>query len=200
MATLYKNPRGIEFERTDYKKRSKVKVHNSGYNIRTYRFNNVECFESPYISWANLDCCGGWMTTDEYISTAVQNGQKLFAQIVHEKDTEFVVADDVVINTAPHSRLANYRETHISRKGRISDYYDLDAVFDHYVRLGIGLTSAEESLIREYCDAEIASYATEEAPFDYNNIRTIEQLVANGLLLGYPLESTASIIEEWYKC
>lgn len=198
MSVLFINPRGIIFERTDYTKRSKVSVHNpDGYNHRIYRFNNVECFESPYISWENLDQCGGWGTDDTYLNTAVQKGTKLFAQIVHGKDESFEESDNVVVITDPTPRgyFKSYYWTHICRKGCLADYYDLDAVFAHYSRLGIVISDSEKALIREYCNIELSTFATEDAPFEYWNTCLDAELVVTGLLLGYPLESTASILE-----
>lgn len=196
-SVLFTNPIGITIERTDYKNRSKVRVHNNGYHLRTYRFNNVPEFESPYISWQNLDQCGGWATRNDYLKTAVQNGTKLFAGIVHQESESFDCSDDVVVITKPHW-WEGHCETHICRKGCLSDYYDLDAVLAHYSRLGIDLTVDEVERIHEFCNIELSVFATDQAPFDYGNVETLEDLVVTGLLLGYPLESTAFIIEEWY--
>lgn len=195
MSVLFTNPLGIVFERIDYKHRSKVKVHNNGYNLRTYRFNNIECFESPFISWENLDQCGGWRTDDTYLKTAVQNVTKLFAGIIEHKDYRFESSDEVVILAKDHGWIDNYNETHICRKGTLSEYYNLEAVFGHYSRLGIIFSSREEAEIREYCNIELSVFATEQAPFDYKDACLKEELVVTGLLLGYPLESTASIME-----
>ena len=196
MTVLFKSPVGITFERHDYKNRSKVRVHNHGYHLRTYRFNNVKCFESPYISWENLDCCGGWRYDRRYLETAVQNGTKLFAQIVHPTDKQIEIPDGIGSRSRRHKWIPNCCNTEIFRKGCLSDYYDIDAVLDHYNKLGIGLTTEEEAVIREYCSLELSVFSTEAAPFDHVNVNNIESLIVTGLLLGYPLESTASIIEE----
>ena len=197
MTTLFTNPLGFKFNRTDYRKRSKVTVLNNNYNLRTYRFNNVPCFESPYISWENLDQCGGWATNDSYLHTAVQNGTKLFAQIVHTDDVKFNLSDDVVIQTKDHW-CTGLNETHISRKGCLSDYYNLEDIFKHYNLLGVHFYPHHVERITEFCNLEISVFATPNAPFEYCNASTLEQLVVTGLLLGYPLESTAYIIEEWF--
>jgi hypothetical protein len=193
---LFTNPLGFEFERTDYKKRSKVKVHNNGYNLRTYRFNNVECFESPYISWQNLDQCGGWATDSKYLHTAVHDRKKLLASIVHHNDVHFERRPEVVILTQKYGWLENHSYTYICSKGTLSDFYDLDEVIEHYSRLGIDFTVDEVFEIEEYMDMDIWMFATEKAPFNFHDACTKVQLVVTGLLLGYPLESTASIIEE----
>lgn len=198
MKVLFTSPLGITFERTDYRNRSKVKVSSHGYNHRTYRFNNVPEFKSPYISWQNLDCCNGWAYDNTYLKSSVQNGTKLFAQIIHDREEIFDAAPGVEIATRPHGWLENHCETHLYRTGCLSDYYDLDAVFEHYSRLGIDLEDGEIDLIRDYCSIELSVFATDQAPVDYANVESIEDLIVTGLLLGYPLESTASIIEEWY--
>ena len=199
MSTLFVNPLGIAFERTDYKKRSKVRVHNNGYHLNTYRFNNIPEFKSPWISWENLDQCGGWNTDPAYLETAVHEGKKLFASTVSSKHVTFRESPEVVIDTRPHDWLEYCNVTCISRKGCLNDYYDLDAVFEHYDRLGITLYETEKALIREWCNVELSVFATEEAPFDHVNVLNPEELVTNGLLLGYPLESTASILEYFWK-
>lgn len=195
MTVLFTNPLGIEFERTDYKHRSKVKVHNNGYNLRTYRFKNVECFESPYISWENLDQCGGWATKDDYLKTAVQNGTKLFAQIIHDSSESFDSREDIVVITKPHGWLENYNETHICCKGCLADYYDIEAIFEYYSDLDVEFTEKEVNDIYDLVYDPICIFATDEAPFDYSRCRTNVEFVITGLLLGYPLESTASIIQ-----
>lgn len=45
-----------------------------------YAFPNVELsVSSPFLSWENLNCCGGWTYDEKYLFTAVQEGKKLYA-------------------------------------------------------------------------------------------------------------------------
>lgn len=61
LTVLHKNSKGIEIVREDYKNRSKVSVLGfDGTPIRIYRFNNAPEYKHPYLSWENLDHCGGW--------------------------------------------------------------------------------------------------------------------------------------------
>ena len=76
---LNENSKGVKMILEEYKKRSRVKVFTEyggkAHIIRSYRFNRIsDRFESPYLSWANLDCCGGWACDNEYLDTAVQEG------------------------------------------------------------------------------------------------------------------------------
>ena len=85
MTLLHKNSKGVTIIREDGKKRSSVKVlAPDGHTLHTYRFNNIPPYSHPLLSWANLDCCGGWTYDKEYLLTAVQNGKKPVADITSD--------------------------------------------------------------------------------------------------------------------
>ena len=56
---------GIQFVREDYKKRSAVKVKNGRKTVCVYHMNNIPFFQNDYLSWENLNCCGGWKFDDK---------------------------------------------------------------------------------------------------------------------------------------
>lgn len=185
--------------RGDMKKRSKVTVRNSrGDCMRIYRFNNIQDrFESPYISWANLDCCGGWACDEVYLDTAVQCGAKLYAgrtQTLKQYLAFEATLPEGVVAGQEELRESNqhYLYTFICRTGTIADHIDLDAVFDFYTKLGI--YDAPRDAVCRLCNVEIRQYGTANAPFIYFNAATDAEWITTGLLLGYPLESTASIL------
>lgn len=216
---LHQNSLGIKMVREDFKKRSQVKVilENGGkrYCHRTYRFNCIkDTFDSPYISWANLDCCGGWSYDEDYLATAVQSGRKLFAGIVTPLRQQYLPnypTEDMAKqqfesfrSTLPSDIFADYESepvsfnnlyTFICRCGRISDYIDLNAVFSFYEKLGIVIPVSMKEKVEHYCDYEIKTFGTSSAPFNYSNAGTGIELITTGLLLGYPIESTASILQ-----
>ena len=78
---LYESPLGIRFIREDRKKRSLVRVVNGTHTLHIYRMNNIPFYEHPYLSWENLDCCGGWPYDEEYLKYAVQRHRKLVSAI-----------------------------------------------------------------------------------------------------------------------
>lgn len=67
----------------------------------------------------------------------------------------------------------------------------MDVVFDFYCKLGIYAPNDE---VCRLCDVEIRQYGTPNAPFVYFEVCTAAEQITTGLLLGYPLESTASIL------
>lgn len=167
-----------------------------------------------FISWANLDCCGGWSYDEDYLTTAVQEGRKLFASIatplrqqyLPECPTEEAARRqfESFRSTLPPDIFADYdREpvffdhlhTFICRQGRIADYIELEAVFSFCEKLGIIIPDSMREKVERYCDCEIKTFGTSSAPFDYSNAGTGIELITTGLLLGYPIESTASILQ-----
>ena len=216
---LHQNSMGIMMVREDFKNRSQVKViienEMGRYCHRTYRFNFIqETFDSPYISWANLDCCGGWSYDEEYLTTAVQEGRKLFAGIATSLRGKYTpnypteemarqqfesfkntLSPDIFADYEDNPVSSKYLYTYICRRGKITDYIDLDAVFSFYEKLGLDIPSEAKAEVKRYCDCEIKTFGTSRAPFHYSNAVSGVELITTGLLLGYPIESTVSILQ-----
>ena len=216
---LYQNSKGVSIVREDFKTRSQVKVVSEfawkRACLRTYRFNLIhEAVEVPYCSWANLDCCGGWSCDEEYLDTAVQKGLKLFAGITKSLKSEYLpnhpTAEeakrqfDAMKEALPSGVLRGIEDTteetrvlhmFLCRTGSISDYIDLDRVFSFYEKLGVHVSTMEQQEIRRLCNMEMSCYGTGHAPFQYTRAATPVQLITTGLLLGYPIESTVSILQ-----
>ena len=219
---LHQNSKGVTILREDYKKRSQVKVFSEyqgkRHSLRSYRFNNIpDRFESPFCSWANLDCCGGWACDETYLDTAVQKGKKLYAgRYQYLKSTYFpdfpsreeaLQEFQAIIDGLPSGVTGGIEEcgrndakdilyTFICREGSIADYFDLNCVFNFYGKLGLHHQQHIVDCVKELCSIEIKSYGEEKAPFLYYNANTDMELITTGLLLGYPIELTASILLE----
>ena len=216
---LHQNSHGVSMVRQDFKLRSQVKVVTSyagkRHCIRTYRFNRTEqAIDIPYCSWANLDCCGGWSCDEEYLDSAVQKGLKLFAGRVTSLKGQYTPNNptvdealrefEMLKNSLPSGVLADVETpavdngclyTFICRTGCISDHIDLATVFESYDKLGCHLSEDDKKEITRLCGIEICQYGKDQAPFSYVHAAGVVQLVVTGLLLGYPIESTVSIID-----
>lgn len=186
-----------------------------GSRLMTYRFPVIpETFDSPYLSWRNLSCCGGWACDESILDTAVQEGTKLFAgrtqalrdQYVPNAPTLEEARQDFEVfrNSLPPGVYGaeetlradgRYFHTYICREGSLSDYFDLGKVFEHYRKLGVDLEPFWAEIGR-LCSVEIKVYGTENAPYPYFNTDSVPQLVTTGLLLGYPIESTACFLRQ----
>jgi hypothetical protein len=197
---LLETNKGVTFERTDYVNRSKVTVRsrNNTISLMTYRFDNIKkTYTSPYISWENLNCCGGWAYDETYLHTAVHEGKKLCAGV------NIKSADKIDTNDPKTNFYKNRYCLEIARKGCLKNYYDMDAILYIY-----GLHSVSdkyESLCHTNFMRLVKLFSTEmielmkdhnEYGFSYSSPASIEDLIITGLLLGYPIESTISIIKE----
>jgi len=214
---LHKNTKGIMMLREDYKKRSQVKVffesEGERHILRSYRFKQIpDRFNSPFCSWENLDCCGGWSSDDTYLDTAVQEGKKLYAgRYQRLKSSHFLslpsrdkalqkfqeivdaLPDGVTAGIESRYDREDFLYTFICREGTIADYIDLKNVFEFYQKLGLNFPQDVVAQVKALCSIEIKTFGGENPPFLYYQADTADKLITTGLLLGYPLESTASI-------
>lgn len=215
---LHENSHGIKIERTDFKRRSQVKVisyrDDGQHTHRTYRFNKTSnSFSSPFMSWENLDCCGGWAFDDKYLTHAVQDGKKLYAGIAiplkgkyfHNAPTHERAASDlqqlqeslppeICAGIDEHFPQDRWFRTYICRRGAIKDFFDLDAVFLFYENLGVPVSEHVKNTVYQYCNIEMSGFASLSAPYEYYGANSQAELITTGLLLGYPIESTVSLI------
>ena len=193
MTVLHKNSKGIQIVRKDYKNRSKVSVIGfSGTVIRTYRFNNVPEYHHPYLSWENLDHCGGWATDDTYLLTAVQDGKKPAAQyvVINESVPEIKPDNNTETYCASEQIYDNYtrNQVYITRTCSLKDLFDIDSIIDAYKKHDIILSKEE---LMPYMERPIMDLMKENFFLQQANDA---EVVITGLMLGYPIESTASIL------
>lgn len=213
---IFASDDGIIFEKTTYKN-AKCKVaikhkHRSGVLV-TYRFKDISGLDSQFLSWENLNCCGGWAYDHTYLYTAVQRGKKLisgftlsFSNEAEERYASEKIAgikndlpDDCILgNETPHETkkgVYTFQNHFICKKGTLADYINMDDVFAAYDGLGIVIDVDLANQIKELSGNSLESYAKLSAPIDCVNTLTAVDLIIAGLLLGYPIESTAWLIE-----
>ena len=193
ITVLHENSKGIKIVREDYKTRCKVSVIGfDGTAIRTYRFNNVPEYKHPYLSWENLDHCGGWASDDSYLLSAVQDGKKPAAQyaVINEpvpnvkpdKDTETYYMSEPFYNEGTRNQV------YITRTCSLKDLFDVDSVIDAYEKQDVII--GKEKLM-PYMERPIMDLM-KEGFFIYTD--SAIEIIITGLMLGYPIESTASIL------
>ena len=211
---IYERRAGIACVSVQYRSPGK----NRNRRLREYRFPDIqEIFESPYLSWRNLYCCGGWGFDSSILDTAVQEGTKLFAGRIQTLQNEYCMtmptmeeaqrdfelfkasfppgvygAKETVLPAVAND---GYFRSYICRDGSIADYFNMDKVFEHYHKLGVELAQFQEEILR-LSSIEINMYGTDKAPYQYYCSNSVPKLVTTGLLLGYPIESTVSCLLE----
>ena len=210
---LFQSNIGIRFVRETHKDICTIKVQskyaNRAHTLAKYTFPNVELsVSSPFLSWENLNCCGGWTYDEKYLFTAVQEGKKLYAgaaiyigptggtseaearlkEITSSLPNYCKAGKEIVKNE-------NYFPFYICRRGCLKDFFNLDKVLEDYKRMGITLYSEQREHLFALSEIELAQFAS-ATPMCYYEADTDTELIVTGLLLGYPLESTASILLE----
>ncbi len=212
--TLYKNGRC----------KLTVKLSNAGRALMIYRYKDAPGLVSPYISWENLNCCNGWHYDETYLYAAVQRGLKLFADItfaIHSPDeikkmkaygVELLSERDVeatiqkleqelperclfIRRPVRQPNRSKLVDVYIYRAGAIGDYISIGDVFTAYEGFGAVFELAARNRIADYCRMQIAELTAEGSGFDFLSPRYPSQLLVTGLLLGYPIETTAALLE-----
>ena len=181
---LHENSKGITMTREDKVKRSCVKVASHGCTFRTYRFNNIPFYEHPLLSGANLDCCNGWVYDKDYLLTAVQEGKKPVADIFRTDLPDSIPSPSIDVWYDPEQK----NHMIIARHGCLADFFDLDEIVEAYRKQDVKIDIAA---LESYTHTPLITL------FQYNfwvNPRNVAEWVIAGLGLGYPIESTASIL------
>lgn len=90
------------------------------------------------------------------------------------------------------------RNIYICRDGTIADCIDAGEVFDAYGRFGIAINGDIQDKILKVCDVPLTDFIVSNPArgvHDIYNPRYPSQLIISGLLFGYPIETTAALIE-----
>lgn len=205
MEILNVNSHGVTIMRKDYKKRSVVDVRscNRTHLIRRYRFNNVPFFEHQYLSWANLDNCGGWACDNNELDLMRQD-RKLLAEKHYIIDADESIDDVLKYIALPRTFAVNvvsvwdwgcgkknYGVAFASRAS-LAERFDFNEVIEAYKAHGIDLSLSETIQLSKAFTPPISAYIN--AGYKVTDPITDVDLIITGLMLGYPIESTASII------
>ena len=190
---LHENDKGIKMIREDGKKRSKVRVlAPDGHTLHTYRFNNIPPYSHPLLSWANLDCCGGWAHDKDYLYTAVQDGKKPVADITSDSLPDIAPTPEIDIwrNPTPTTN-GPYTWWHmiVARKGTLADFFDIDEIVEAYRKQGVEIGRGK---LAPYFSTPLITLFQND--FWVTPIK-LEEWVVTGLGLGYTIESTASLLK-----
>lgn len=219
---LNENSYGIRMIRTDKVRRSKVDVvSENGYRHMTYRMNNVPFYKHSLLSWKNLDYCGGWGAKDEeYLYTAVQKDHKLMALITvplyevdcpeTENNLRVIVGDELKtmcpdlddahegwrIASVSRDYYGTVCNVQILRRGCFADFFDVKEIVEAYHRQSFDRVKRED--LEPYFHVELSElFPNEEIPVTSSNDYDVRSILT-GLALGYPIESTASLLNGYH--
>lgn len=188
----------------------------NGIITRDYFYNNKEEYKHPKLSWQNLAyICRGY-DEETVLPLLVFEGKKLVANVISDKEIEYEKMPDVMKNKViffkEKTKYGNYNDYYFCAKGKLKDYFDLNEVLNAYNNHTNFFKYIEEyDLDQEGERNGFIKYYYEKLKnaFNYDIVDLIKgelsgyewaspkedwQLTLTGLLLGYPIESTASLL------
>ncbi|MGF7058675.1 hypothetical protein [Brassicibacter mesophilus] len=198
----YRNEEGLGLSgiyRRDYKKVSHIlRLYNGNLNLR-YSFPKVEIpFSTPMLNWDNIYFIDS--NYSDKLVEAVLTARKPIGFIVVEKaevDTYIKKIEDKGVEylVKPHF-WEGHCEIGIANKGKIRELFDIEALLESYDLMsksyGYSLIDQEDKEeLNILFNKELSDFLTD---YDYVNPISDAMFVLNGLILGYPIESTVAVI------
>ncbi|MCU6760732.1 Uncharacterised protein [uncultured Roseburia sp.] len=128
---------------------------------------------------------------------AVQKNKKLAATVYPKTAEEYMqmigTVGDEYYCYPYHTREYQYM-LYVSRKGSLSDYFDLDQILSVYGACGIELDAEK---MKKYFQKELSYFGNEEeCEIQLHDCLGQEELAVTGLLFGYPVESTVALLKK----
>ncbi len=167
---------------------------------RIFYSEEAAAFESPYLSWYNLVFCSnnyGPIPIISYMNNAVQQGKKIAATVYPTDSREYL---KIIQETEegyycfPYNPREYQYMLYVSRKGTLSDYFELEKLLPVYESCGVPLNQKK---MEEYFAEELSWFGNlEKCPIDIHNCIGNEELAVVGLLFGYPVESTIALLRK----
>ncbi len=156
-------------------------------------------YKHQFLSWYNLFFCSKCyapITDNAYMETAVQRGMKTAATVLHLSTT--TRKGQRFKRHLPEScGFVIYGETgfFVYNKGTLRDFFDMEEVMQIYASHGIDDLDWKEIFALSKIDlADYGNYMT--SPFSLHSPVEREYFVLDGLLLGYPVESTVALLKK----
>ena len=185
----------------------KFKKAYKGTIVRAYIYQDIEEYKHPKLSWQNLSyICGGY-DEENILPKLVVEGKKLVSNVVLKNEDLYSDFKNDNVELVKNKGKHGYIDYYFIAKGKLRDYFNFEEIIEHYNKLTNIFNNddeffeddVEENLrelnhafnydIKDLILGKFKGYDW-VSPDDCYNWQT----VLTGLLLGYPLESTASII------
>ncbi len=159
-------------------------------------------YKSPYLSWYNWFFCSKWhigMTDDRYLCTSVQKDLKTAAIVLHlpSRSRQWYRYLRRLENIPESCGFARYSTGgfYVYHKGSIDAMFDMEKIQHLYEMHEINDLNWDR--INSMSKLDISCFGDYETePFSPYSPFTREQYIVNGLLLGYPVESTIALLNK----
>ncbi len=180
----------------------------NGYCYKIYRYPIIQTsFKSPLLNDYNLNYCGGWFMPRRDESMTL-NWEFFFRVINGKKPIAFIGGD--IITRAQMQKNANSEgfassllfdlqsdcwKFGVSMKGKFSEVFDLESLKDDYIKYATYLEIADEEFLNFYDKIRTRKISEYLQDFDYGKEpKRDSDTIITGLILGYPVYSTVSVM------
>ncbi len=202
----YKNKGGYSlhgiFQRS-YKKTQDILFISNGHLLAKYKYPKIEStFESPMLNAFNLHLCGGWfwpnVNNDEEILNRVIKGLKPMGDIVDKKHNikkilQIAEKEGLTCLISPHS-WENYENIKFCRDSRFDELFNVEALFSDYCKYFLSIFRKTDGEYQKF-RAKITNHRLSDfLDFDISTPRIDSDIIITGLILGYPVWSTISVM------
>lgn len=186
-------------------------IMNRGYNMRTYIYPHVKIpFQSPMVRWWNLFYCNGFFidgpngeeySTNMNIVDAVINKQKPIGFAYFENTKMHEIVEKVKKTGLPYSISPglirdDYSFIGIAQPVTFGKIFDVNQWLKSYALMSqaVGITLLDKSDEKFFLSLKNKQLSYWLDDWDYANPASNRDYALTGLLLGYPVESTVSIM------
>ena len=213
-APRYKDPSGNALHGVyvrQYKKTEDKLYINNGHLMSKYKYPRIERkFTSQMLNDFNLHLCGGWawhgVNSDTVLIERVANKQKpmgFISTFTEKVDKLLGLIDNtnLEVMVRPSKYRSDQVEIAIANQGKLNDLFDLSSLMEDYIAYQNAtgrIRKIEDHTCYSVVPEEIYRFAEYELKdffsFDYVNHLEDWDIMITGLILGYPIETTVSIM------
>ncbi len=187
----------------NYRKIQDILFINNGYLLAKYKYPKIEStFESPMLNLFNLHLCGGWfwpnMNKTEEILNRVVIGLKPMGDIVDKNHniktiSQIAEKEGLVYNITPHS-WESHENIRFCRDIRFDELFNLKALFSDYCRYFLTIFKKTDGEYQKFLARIMNHRLSDFLDFGISTPRIDSDVIITGLILGYPVWSTVSVM------
>lgn len=177
---------------------------NNGHLMRKYTYPIIQRkFHSPMVNDYNLHLCGGWAWPSveriETIHRVISKLKPMGSYTIWDKDEDIKnqTMKIVLDSGLPHNfkKREKYFDIDICQSGILDELFDMDSLCEDYISYGMlskwkPKNGEIESIIESLRRKTLSDFLN----VDYVNPSNLAETISTGLILGYPIESTVSIV------
>ncbi len=202
----YKDKEGYSLHgifKRDYIKTKDVLFISNGILLNKYKFPKIKTrFNSPMLNFFNLHLCGGWfwpnINVKKEILRRVIKGLKPMGDIV-DKIAEIreisnkAESAGLEYSIIPHF-LKDHREITFCKDGKFEELFDVEALFSDYSKYYFAIFKKIQGEYQAVASKIANRRLSDFLDFNVGTPGMESDLIITGLILGYPIWSTVSVM------